>query len=253
MNDFTTTAVEPAYQGPGLSQVERVICTFTAPSKTFTDIKRSTSWWLPFLITVAFAYLFFGAVTTKVTWPVVAENNVKQSPKQAENLDKLAPEQRASQLKIIAISTEVGFALTPVIALLGAAVVAGILFATINFGFGGKSTFWQVFAVTFYAGLPGIFKYLLGTIALFVGLDPENFKISNFAGTNVGYYLPPDTSKAVMAIATSLDIITIWSLVLTAIGLSIVANTKRSSAYIAVFGWWIVVTVVSVGAAVAFS
>ena len=36
----------------GLSQVERVVDTFVAPSKTFTDILRSTSWWLPFLLLV---------------------------------------------------------------------------------------------------------------------------------------------------------------------------------------------------------
>ena len=35
---------------PALSQGERVIDTFIAPSKTFTDILRSQSWWLPFLI-----------------------------------------------------------------------------------------------------------------------------------------------------------------------------------------------------------
>ena len=36
----------------GLSQVERVVDTFVAPSKTFTDILRSTTWWLPFLLSV---------------------------------------------------------------------------------------------------------------------------------------------------------------------------------------------------------
>ena len=37
---------------PGLSQIERVVDTFVAPKKTFTDILRSTSWWLPFLLLV---------------------------------------------------------------------------------------------------------------------------------------------------------------------------------------------------------
>jgi hypothetical protein len=253
MNDFQMPVPPPALESPGLSQVQRVIYTFTAPSKTFNDIKRSTSWWLPFLISVVFVYAFFAAVSAKVTWPVVAENNMKMSPKQAEQMEKMTPEQRASQMKIVAITTEAGFAAAPVFALIGTAIVAGVLFATINFGFGGKATFWQVFSVSFYAGLPGVLKFLLGTIALFAGLDAETFKIGNFAGTNVGYYLPADTSKTLMALATSLDLVTIWTLVLTAIGLSIVAGTKRSAAYIAVFGWWVIVVIVSVGAAAAFS
>jgi hypothetical protein len=40
--------VEAQSGQPGLSQVERVVDTFVASSKTFTDILRSTSWWLPF-------------------------------------------------------------------------------------------------------------------------------------------------------------------------------------------------------------
>ncbi len=35
-----------------LSQVERVIDTFVAPSKTFHDILRDASWWLPWLLGV---------------------------------------------------------------------------------------------------------------------------------------------------------------------------------------------------------
>ncbi len=43
-------------QGAGLSEVERVVDTFVAPSKTFTDILRSTSWWLPFLLLVVVSF-----------------------------------------------------------------------------------------------------------------------------------------------------------------------------------------------------
>jgi hypothetical protein len=240
-------------EAPGLTQVERVICTFTAPSKTFNDIKRNTSWWLPFLLTVFFGYAFFAGITTKVTWSQVAENNLKNSPKQSEQMEKLTPEQRATQMKIISISTEATMAAMPIFALIMTAIMAGILLATINFGFGGKTTFWQAFAVVFYAGLPGLIKFILGTIALFAGLAPESFNLNNPSGTNVGYFLPPETSKPIMALATSLDVTTIWTLVLASIGISIVAGTKRSSGYIAVFGWWIVLVLFGVGIAAAFS
>jgi hypothetical protein len=49
------------------------------------------------------------------------------------------------------------------------AVIAGVLLATINFGFAGKATFWEVFAVAWYAGLPGLIKVLLGIAALLAG------------------------------------------------------------------------------------
>src|SRR5215475_13828154 len=41
---------DPTPEPAGLSQVERVIDTYIAPKKTFTDIRRSAQWWFPFLL-----------------------------------------------------------------------------------------------------------------------------------------------------------------------------------------------------------
>jgi hypothetical protein len=240
-------------EGPALTQVQRVIYTFTAPSKTFTDIKRSTSWWLPFLLMVVFSYGLFATVQAKVGWEQVAENSIKGNAKQAEQMDKLPPDQRANSMKISVLVTKVIFALFPIFALIVNAVIAGVLLATINFGFAGKAKFWEVFSVAWYAGLPGLIKVLLGVAALLAGLAPESFNSRNISGTNIGYFLPSDTNKALLALATSLDVVTIWTLALSAIGLSIVAGTKRSSGYIAVFGWWALIVLVGVGWAAAFS
>jgi hypothetical protein len=56
-----------------------------------------------------------------------------------------------------------------------------------------------------------------------------------------------ETNKALYALATSLDVVTIWSLVLMGMGIAIVAGVKRSSGYIAVFGWWAIIVLIGVG------
>jgi len=56
-----------------------------------------------------------------------------------------------------------------------------------------------------------------------------------------------ETNHAVYALATSLDIVTIWCMILMSIGLATVAGVKRSSGYIAVFGWWAIIVLISVG------
>ena len=254
MSDVSYSAPPPMVPvTPGLSQGQRLVDTFIAPSKTFQDILRNTSWWLPFLITVFFSGILFVAVQQKVGFEQVAENNIKQSPKRAEQMDKLPADQRAQQMKITVIITEVVFAIIPVFAIIGTAIVAGILMATINFGFGGKASYWQVFAVGWYASLPGLIKIVLTVIALYAGMAPESFNSQNSAGTNIGFYMPPETSKALLTLLTSLDIVTIWSLLLSGMGLAIVAGTKRSSGYIVVFGWWLLWTLGSIGVAAAFS
>jgi hypothetical protein len=253
MSDISVPVVPAVSEGPGLTQVQRVVYTFTAPSKTFTDILRSTSWWLPFVLSIVFSYSFLFTVQSKVGWEQVTENSIKQSPKRAEQIDKLPADQRATQMKIAATVTQVIFYVIPLIALIANAVIAGVLLATINFGFAGKASFWEVFAVAWYAGLPGLIKVLLGIASLLAGLAPESFNSQNFSGTNIGYYLPPDSNKALLSLATSFDAITIWTLVLSSIGLAIVARTKRSSGYIAVFGWWILIVLLGAGWQAAFS
>jgi hypothetical protein len=246
---------DPTVSAPGLTQGQRVVCAFTAPSKTFEDIKRgNASWWLPFILFVVVGTALWATVTSKVTWEQVRDNNFRMAPKAAERIDSLPPEQKEQQMKIGAVSQKYTWLLAPVGVLLMDLIAAGVLLGTINFGFGGKASFGKVLAVIWYGGLPGLVKLVLGIVGLYAGVTAESFLPGNPAGTNLGYYLDPvDTNKALYYLAVSLDPITIWSLVITAIGLSIVAGTKRGAGYAAVFGWWIVVILISVGVSAAFS
>ncbi|MGO9338655.1 MAG: YIP1 family protein [Terracidiphilus sp.] len=252
MSDLEVQPLAAAPTGPGLSQMQRVTSIFSAPSKTFEDIKRGNkSWWLPWVIMAVFGYLFFAAVSYKVSMQTVVDNQFKLAgEKQQEQLAKLSPEQLQLQEKISLYVTEGIFIAGPVFVLLVAAVVALVLWGTINFVFGGKATFGSIFAVWFFASLPEVFKTLLGIVVLFAGGTPETFNIKNYAPTNVAAFLPVmETNKAVYALANSIDIVTIWSLVLMGMGIAIVAGVKRSSGYIAVFGWWAIMVLIGVGVA----
>ncbi|MGA3070521.1 MAG: YIP1 family protein [Terracidiphilus sp.] len=249
------SAAEPAPEAAGLSQWQRVTNTFTAPSKTFEDIQRGNkSWWLPFLIMVLIGYVFFAAVTFKVGWAQVAENAIHLNPKSEEKLNQAPPAQRETAMKITQYSMEGGFAASPILVLIFAVVIAVVLWGTINFVFGGKAKFGSVFAVWMFAALPGIIKSLLGSVVLFAGAAPESFNLNNFAPTSVGAFLNPlETNAALYKLASSLDITTIWYLFLMGMGLAIVAGVKRTSGYIAVFGWWALIVLITVGWTAAFS
>lgn len=247
--------VQPAAEvAPGLSQMQRVTNTFTAPSKTFADIKRGNkSWWMPFLLSALVTYLFFFAITSKVGWATVSENMVRMNPKTEERMSQLTPEQRETQMKGMRYGTEGVFAASPILFGLGfTALIAGVLLGTINFGFGGRATYGSVFAVCIYAFLPWLIRAVLGTIVLYAGTVPESFNLNTPAPTSLGAFLSPqDTNIALYTFATWMDFTTIWCLVLLGMGLATVAGVKRSSGYIAVFGWWALLLIISVGWAAA--
>lgn len=243
--------IQPAAAAaPGMSQLQRVTSIFSAPSETFTEIKNGkTSWWLPWLILGIVGYLFFAVIFTKVTMQTVVDNQVHlMSDKQQEQMSKMPPEQRDMSLKVQLYITEGIFFIGPLFLLLIAAVVSLVLWGTINFVFGGKAKFGAIFAMWFFAYLPSAIKSLLGIVAIYASNTPESFNIKNYAPTNVGAFLPvTETNHAVYALATSLDIVTIWCMILMSIGLATVAGVKRSSGYIAVFGWWAIIVLISVG------
>ena len=238
---------------PGLSQWQRVANTFTAPSKTFEDIKRGNrSWWLPFVITSLVAYLFFAAVAFQIGLQQVVTNQIHLNPKAEERLAQAPPATREMSNKISLYVTEGAFIANPILVLAGLALLSLGLWGTINFVFGGKATFGSIFAVWMYASLPAILKPILGTIVIYAAGEPDTFNIKNFAPTNIGAFLNPlETNKALYALASSLDVVTIWMLVLLAIGTAIVAGVKRGSGYIAVFGWWAIFVLIGVGWAAA--
>lgn len=243
-------AVQPAAEAtPGLTQWQRVVDTFTAPSKTFADIKLGhKSWWLPFVIYVVLGFAFYAAVNSKIGMRTVVDNQIRLSPKSEERLAQLTPDQRESQMKISTTITQVIFIATPVFLLGTGAAIALVLWGTINFGFGGKAKFGSIFTVWMYAMLPSIIKTVLGIVVIYSGVAPESFNIKNFAPTNLGAFLnPADIHPALYSLATSIDIITIWCLALVGIGTAIVAGVKRSSGYISSFGWWVIVVLIGAG------
>src|SRR5580692_8465044 len=240
---------QPATEAAPLTQMQRITNTFTAPSKTFEDIKRGNkSWWMPFILFVIVGYIFFFAVSTKIGMQQVVDNQIHLNPSQEEKLAQAPPEQRAMSAKISLNITKGIFIANPLLLLLIVSVGSLVLWGTINFVFGGKAKYGSIFAVWMYASLPGIIKVLLGTIVIFAGTAPESFNIKNYAPTNIGAFLNPmDTNKALYALATSLDVITIWTLILAGIGTAMVAGVKRTSGYIAVFGWWALIVLIGVG------
>jgi hypothetical protein len=250
MSDMGVQPVaEGAPGGAGLSQWQRVTNTFAAPSKTFEDIKRGNkSWWLPLIIGALFSYMLFGAVVQKIGMQQVVDNQIRLDPKAQERMAQATPQQRELGNKISVGITEGVFIGGPVLGLAFVALLSLGLMATINFGFGGKAKFGSIFAVFYFAWLPQIVKPILGTIVIYSGMAPESFNIRNFAPTNLGAFLDPvETNKALYTLATSMDAITIWTLVLLGMGAAAVAGTKRSSGYIAVFGWWALFVLIGVG------
>ena len=239
-----------AIPGKGLSQMERVVDTFVAPSATFTDILRSTTWWLPFLLILIITAASAFAIDKKIGFDHVAEHTMQQNPKAAEKLADLSPQQRAMQMSIATVFTKDLSYAGGVFFLLVAALVALIMWASLNFGLGARTTFAQNFAVFMYAYLPHLFLGLLNIIFVYAGVNTENFDINNPVGTNIGYYMT-GSAQWVKTALSYIDVFGLWSLALLVIGSAIIARKSKGQVAMVVVGWWVIMILVTAGLAAA--
>src|ERR1700728_3304595 len=213
----------PIPESASLSQGARIVDTFIAPSKTFTDLRRNASWWAPWLLISIFSVLFVYAMARQIGFDQISRNQVAHSSR-AEQFEKLSADQQARQIHLS--SSIIRFAAygSPPLILLYFLVTGVVLWAT------------------------------FGTVALCAGVDPEGFDINNPVGTNLAYYLDAATTpKFLRGMASALDLITIWTIVLMGIGFACTSKVKRSTAIVIIAVWYLAYKLVGAGLAAALS
>ena len=246
-------APAPVAETAPLSEPARVLNTFFAPSKTFTDLRRNASWWLPFLIGGIVYVMFVYTVDQRVGFQKVVENQLRLQPKQAERLDRLPADQRETAMR-----QQTGFWKIlsyggPVIGLIFYLIITAVLFGTFKFAANADLRFKTMFALVVFAWLPMVFVSLLAAISLLAGVSSDGFMIQSPAATNLGAFVDPTASPALYALLSSVDIFTFWSLALMAIGVTYISKVKRGTAFAVVLGWFAFWVLVKVGLAAAAS
>jgi hypothetical protein len=249
---MSTTTANPE-GSPPLSEPQRIINTFVAPTKTFTDLKRVGRWWVPWLVISLFSYLFVGVVAQKIGFDQVTQNQLKLSPKREAQFEKMEPEQRARSMQLsVTITKGISYGI-PIANIIVFVVIAAVLMATMNFGAGAEIPFATALAVVAYSYLPGIIQALLAMASILAGADPEGFTFQNPVASNLGHLVSPGSSPALYALLSKVDIFSIWICILMGLGFSAVSKLKRSTTMAVVFGWYAFITVLGVGFAAAFS
>jgi len=242
-----------ASEAAPLSEGARIIDTFIAPSKTFTDLRRNASWWAPFLLMVLVSGAMVYTAGQKVGFRKIMENQMQAQPKTQERLEKMPADQREQQMEKGAKLTQTISYVFPVFTLIIWLIIAAALFATFKFAVGADVSFKVSLAIVVYSALPLMLKTLLATVSILAGMSPDSFSFRNPLATNPGYFMNPADNVFLYSVASSIDLFMIWTLVLTAIGFTCVSKIKSGTAYAVVFGWWAFFTLAGAAIGAAFS
>lgn len=239
----------PVPESPRLSEGARIVNTFIAPSKTFTDLRRNASWWGPWLLASIFSFLFVYSMGRQIGFEQISKNQIAHSSR-ADQFEKLPADQQARQIRVSTNFIRYLTYASPLLILFFSLISTVVLWATFKIAAGAETTFGQAYAIIMYAGLPGIVGAILGIVSLFSGIDPEGFDINNPVGTNLAYYLDTaSTGKFLHGLASAVDLINIWTIVLLAIGFSCTSKVKRSTAIGIIIAWYLFYKILGAGLA----
>src|SRR5215831_10355402 len=243
--------------GPRLSEPQRLVNVFIAPGKTFDDLKRNPSWWVPFIVSAVFGLIVGIVAVQKVDMRQFAQQQIDKSPLAQRQLERLTPEQREQNLTIRAAITKGTFYAIPVFQLIGGLIFAAILMAIFNFILGAEVSFGRALGVVFYASIPAIIRSVLLIISLLSSSDPSTIDLSgNPMPTNPGFFLDPQGNKALYSLASALDIFTIWYVVLLGLGFAAASMNRKPSkgtGMATVFVCYGIIVLIGLGFKLAFS
>ena len=219
---------------------------FFSPKDTFRDIAKRPSWILPVILMTLLGGTVAFVMNQKVDWRDVANKRIEESPRAAN----LSPEQKEQQLAMSAkISPGIAYGFGIAWPILQALIVGGVLLLAYNLIGGAGTRFNSALGITAHAYFPWILYSLLFILILYLKA-PGTVDLDNPIATNVGAFLPESTPKALMSLAKSIDLFSLWTLLLISIGFAAVnpKKLKGKSLSIAVSVWAVYVAIKMGGA-----
>ncbi|MGO9229903.1 MAG: YIP1 family protein [Bryobacteraceae bacterium] len=234
MTPENSPAVEPAPAGMG--EFSRLTGVFFDPKKTFEDIAKRPTWLIPVLLLIIAGLAVSVTISQRVGW----ERIVQQSMDTSSRAQQMTPEQRqqavAMGVKIASIMAYTGVIFVPVIFV----IMAGVLLGVASGIFSAGVRFKQVFAVVCYSSLTGLVSSVLTVVVLHLK-NPDEVNVQNALAFNPGAFMDQATSsKFLYSLATSLDLISFWTILLMATGLKAAAGKKLtfgSAVFAVVLPW----------------
>jgi hypothetical protein len=237
-----TAAPSGMAEGSGaMSFGQRLVGVFLEPRKTFADIARFPDFVAPLVIVLVASIAVAEVMVSKIGMEKIVRYSLEHSSRAAQMTPEQMDQAVAQGAKVGAIIAHAGAVIVPPLFVL---ILAGIGIIAVNAIFGGKVNFKAAFSIACWADIVSVLAALMAVLMMLFG-DTEHFNPQNFTPTNLGFFLPPDASKPLMALATSLDIFSFWLMALLGIGFSEATGgkVKALSVFLVYFGLWVLVVI----------
>ncbi len=227
-----------------ISPFGRIIGVLFSPKATFEDIARKPSWLLPVLISTVLGIASTVVLNQRMDWRDYITQQIEKSPRAAN----MPAEQKEKQAEISAkVTVYIVYLAGAIGSACFAVIVGAVMMLAYNLLAGAGASFSQSLGIAAHSLVVGIVSTPIFLLVLLLRpkgtIDPENP-----VATNLAAFLPEESAKWLLTLCKSIDVFTIWILVLIAIGFAALnpKKLKGGKAYVVAFSAWGVVVVVKV-------
>ena len=238
---------EPGETARPKSYLAKFAGIFLSPGETFADIARKPDFIFPLIVVV----LSTIAVTETMLAKIGMERIIRAQMEQSGRASSMSPEQMQQAVEQGARIGGIIAHISPGFVAIGLLIVAAIGMVIVNAIFGGAIKFKTAFSIACYANLVGLLGAVMAVALILFG-DPDHFNAQSPVPSNPGFFLNPlETSKPLVSLASSIDIFTLWYMVLLAIGFSQATGGKAKSLsiFFSLFGLWLLWVLIKMGLA----
>ena len=209
-------------EGETTSAIVKMANIIFSPAEAFKAIKAKPNWLIPLLITMLAPIVYY-----LVCWGQFEVSMIKEIEKSLEGSGQVMTESMMElPLTIAKVST---FVFTPIGVIIGMLFVAFLYFIVAKIV---KSPvgFKQIFSMTVHIGILSVFTWLIMMVMTLIKGEMPTISV-----TSLSSLLPESMNGSVLsAVLSPIEVISLWSLYITYIGLRIVASFSKKAAGITV-------------------
>lgn len=238
-----SATLDAAPQAPAKNPFQRMAGALFAPAETFADIARKPDFLVPLIVFVLIGYATSIFTVPRLNLDAMLEQqheamrakNPQLTDKDFESMDRFT----------IAITKFMSW-IGPLLGIALLAALAAIFYLAFRL-MGGEGTFPQAFSATLYAWMPMVIFSIVMTVVIVARGSWDPTLAATLVKSNPAFLVDMKAQPALFSLLASLDIFTIWVLVLFTYGYAAMSRFSRAKSAAIVFTLYFVFVFVKVG------
>ncbi len=235
-----STPPAPPAEPPAKNTFQRIAGVLFAPAETFRDIARRPDILMPLIVLAIIGFVVAALMAPRIDFEAAFRDQMAAQNRNMSDADM----DRAA--KMTGAVTKIMWYTGPVWGILIWVIIAGVLLLAHRL-FGGEGNFKQAFSTVLYSWIPMTISSIVTGIVTVARGEVDMMSMQTLVKSNPAFLVDMKEQPVLFAALTSLDIFTIWTIILLIIGFATLSRLSKAKSAVIIVSLWLLTVVVKLG------